>query len=125
MFLNSTSLNFISTYRLDSIADSEYALKRFENQIRKNEDITLKMVSTLTSFDERLVRLEAGIGPIYSSTRRYDQIDKNVAKSLQYVKKVVSYVELVEEEEMNINRGPQEDNIDPYLETMNRIKSAV
>ncbi|RUS26452.1 Cullin repeat-like-containing domain protein [Jimgerdemannia flammicorona] len=96
-----------------------------QTNLDKMAGLTEKMVGMLGSFDDRLVNLEASILPIHKSTQRLTHLADNIDKTLKAVDNIVTYLDLVNKEERFITKGPDQENILPYLKAMARIKDAL
>ncbi|RHZ56375.1 hypothetical protein Glove_402g16 [Diversispora epigaea] len=106
--------------------DEESAdLDFLEENLRKTEALTEKMTSMLNVFDDRLVRLEASILPIHKSTQTLSKLVDNIDKTRGGVLEIIGYFELVEREEMTIKRGPNENDLEPYLNSINKCNKAM
>ncbi|KAJ3299363.1 Exocyst complex component 7 [Borealophlyctis nickersoniae] len=79
----------------------------------------------LSSFDQRLGRLETSILPIHRSTQKLTKLYENIDKSLGQLQTVINYFDLATQEEPLVTRGPDESDLDPYLKSVQRMKDAL
>ena len=59
----------------------------------------------LSSFEDRLTKLEGSILPIHNSTKNLTKLHENIEKSLQHVDTIVDYMSLASQEEPYITKG--------------------
>nr|CAG8548890.1 2789_t:CDS:10 [Entrophospora candida]CAG8598908.1 287_t:CDS:10 [Entrophospora candida] len=108
--------------RLDEeSADLDY----LEENLKKTEELTKKMTSMLNVFDDRLVRLEASILPIHGSTQKLTKLVDNIDKTRTGVLEIIGYFDLVVREEATIKKGPNENDLVPYLKSIGKCKKAM
>ncbi|CAG8472348.1 12990_t:CDS:10 [Acaulospora morrowiae] len=88
-----------------------------------NEDFA--ETSMLNVFDDRLVRLEASILPIHKSTQTLTKLVDNVDKTRNGVHEIIGYFDLIEQEEAIIKKGPKEDDLEPYLKSIDKCSKAM
>ncbi|KAL1920762.1 uncharacterized protein VTP21DRAFT_11397 [Calcarisporiella thermophila] len=106
--------------------DEEKAdLDFLQENLKKSNDLTQKMVSMLDTFDDRLVKLESSILPIHKSTQRLTHLSDNIDMTLKSMESLIKYFDLAAKEESYIQKGPDDSNLVPYLQSINRIKEAL
>ncbi|KAJ3092877.1 Exocyst complex component 7 [Quaeritorhiza haematococci] len=79
-------------------------LQLYQSSLLRTNELTQKMIGMLSSFDHRLVKLESSIFPIHRATQK---LTKGLDKGPQ------------------ISRGPDENDIGPYLKSMGKLKDAL
>ncbi|CAO3645497.1 unnamed protein product [Mucor fragilis] len=84
-----------------------------------------KLVNILDSFDGRLLKLEASILPIHKSTQNLTKLANNIDSTLKETENIVDCLNMPSKEEAYILKGPDENNVLPYLKAMGRLKDGV
>merc|ERR1719187_2466959 len=83
------------------------------------------MVEILTSFEQRLGRLEETILPVYQETGNLQRRQENIDKTLVELDHVINYYNVSKEVENVVREGPNGTTIDAFLEAMTRLKGAL
>ncbi|KAJ1657644.1 exocyst complex component exo70 [Dispira simplex] len=78
----------------------------------------------LAHFDQRLVRLESLVQPIRQSSQSLGTLQQNVNDTIDALKSMMKYFDCVREEEPIISQGPQENDLLPYLRSINNLQLA-
>lgn len=75
----------------------------------------------LTSFDDRLAKLEKSVSSIHKSSIGLSRVNTNIAALLQAIDVLLSHHDLLEKEEITISRGPRLSNLEAYKEAIDRL----
>ncbi|PKC67670.1 Exo70 exocyst complex subunit [Rhizophagus irregularis] len=110
---------------MDRLDEESADLDFLEENLKNTEALTEKMTSMLNIFDDRLVRLEASILPIHKSTLTLTKLAENIDRTRNGVLEIIGYFDLVEREEMMIKRGPNENDLESYLNSIGKCKKAI
>ena len=78
----------------------------------------------LTSFDDRLAKLEKSVQSIHKSQIGLSRVNTNIASLMLAIDVLLSHHELVEKEEATISRGPRLSNLEAYKEAIDRLVAA-
>ncbi|KAL1931494.1 hypothetical protein VTP01DRAFT_9637 [Rhizomucor pusillus] len=111
-----------SQVRLD---DDSGELTNFQNQLSRMDGLSSKLVGMLDNFDNRLVKLETSMKPIHRSTQNLTKLATNIDRALAATENIVKCLNLPSKEEAFILKGPEENNVLPYLQKMGELKEAV
>ena len=93
-----------------------------EQSLERSKHLSTKIVSILDSFDQRLVGLESSILPIHNATQKLSRMYDHVHRTIGELDLVLSYFDMSQSEEALLNKGPQEANLQPYLDSMEKVK---
>jgi len=91
----------------------------------RSSNLTKGMVSILTSFDERLAKLEKTILPVYNETKNLQQKQENIDKTLLRLDHVISYYGVSKEVEPTIKESPSNQGLDVFLHALKRLQEAM
>ncbi|KAH9965551.1 exocyst complex component exo70 subunit [Lactifluus volemus] len=105
--------------------DETAEIELLEQNLNKTRQISQRMTSILTSFDNRLVKLEKSILPLYTSTQVLTRRGNNIESALQKIDDVASNQEGIAEEEALILRGPQPGQLDEYIHAVERLNASI
>merc|ERR550519_1807745 len=83
------------------------------------------MVEILTSFEQRLARLEETILPVYQETGNLQRRQENIDKTLVELDHVINYYNVSKEVENIVREGPNGTTLDAFLEAMLKLKGAL
>nr|XP_006812104.1 PREDICTED: exocyst complex component 7-like [Saccoglossus kowalevskii] len=108
----------------DKLQQESSNLNILKESLNKSNQLTNNMVSILTSFENRLQKLEATIIPVHRETINLQQLQENVEKTLSSFDHVINYYDVAREVEGTIREGPS-GNIQKYIECMARVEDAV
>ncbi|KAI9183707.1 exocyst complex component exo70 [Blastocladiella emersonii ATCC 22665] len=106
---------------MEDMADVEV----LEDTLARSLQISTQMIDMLTSFDDRLKSFEKSMLPIHRSTQRLNQYYENIDQTLSAANRVIQYYDLAEQERETIAKDPDESNLLPYLESLDRITNAL
>ncbi|XP_055373366.1 exocyst complex component 7 [Condylostylus longicornis] len=96
-----------------------------KDRVDKYHDLTKNMSSILTNFENRLAKLEETILPVYSQTEHLQKRQQNLDATLQGLEIVLSHYDASQEVCELIHRGPNEGNVTPFLQALDRLKVAM
>lgn len=92
--------------------------------MEKSDQLTKNMVSILSSFESRLMKLENSIIPVHKQTENLQRLQENVEKTLSCLDHVISYYHVASDTERIIREGPT-GRLEEYLGSMAKIQKAV
>ncbi|CAB3371705.1 Hypothetical predicted protein [Cloeon dipterum] len=104
-------------------------LNILKDKVNKSNQITTGMVNILSSFEDRLAKLEATILPVYNETRNLQRLQENIDYTMVALDSVIGYYSVSQEVEDVIRDGPRSANegdfkLEPFLAAMNRLQVA-
>nr|KAF6295592.1 exocyst complex component 7 [Myotis myotis] len=102
----------------------EETLSFIRDSLEKSDQLTRNMVSILSSFESRLMKLENSIIPVHKQTENLQRLQENVEKTLSCLDHVISYYHVASDTEKVIREGPT-GRLDEYLGSMAKIQKAV
>ncbi|KAF9218254.1 hypothetical protein BS17DRAFT_791873 [Gyrodon lividus] len=105
--------------------DDSAEIELLEQNLNKTHQISQRMISILTNFDSRLVKLEKSILPLYTATQKLNQRSHNIDRALSKIDEVASSYEGIAAEEGLILRGPQSGQLEVYIDTLERLNAAI
>ncbi|KAG9313322.1 Cullin repeat-like-containing domain protein [Chiua virens] len=105
--------------------DESAEIELLEQNLNKTHQISQRMISILTNFDSRLVKLEKSILPLYAATQKLNHRSHNIDRALLKIDEVASSHEGIAEEEGLILRGPQAGQLEIYIDTLARLNAAI
>ncbi|KZT07915.1 uncharacterized protein LAESUDRAFT_724388 [Laetiporus sulphureus 93-53] len=105
--------------------DETAEIELLEQNLNKTHQVSQRMTSILSSFDTRLVKLEKSILPLYTSTQQLTRRAKNIESALMKIDEIASYQEGIAAEEALILRGPQQGQLQDYIEVMQRMNVTI
>ncbi|KAJ8658405.1 hypothetical protein O0I10_005757 [Lichtheimia ornata] len=108
--------------RLDEDAGE---LDYLSKQLGRMDGLSDDLIGILDGFEGRLMKLEASIKPIHSSTQNLTKLASNIDRALTATDDIVNCLNLPSKEDAFITKGPDEHNVLPYLQTMGALKDAV
>ena len=91
----------------------------------KSKRVTARMTGLLTSFDDRLARLDKAVVPIHRSTKDLSKIQRNIEAALLAIEAVVGTNDLVDREQEIIVTIPGRDSLGAYQASLNRLRQAM
>ena len=71
-------------------------------KIKQSADLTTTMTGVLTSFEERLTKLEATILPVYQETENLQRRQENIDKTLDALGDVINFYNVSKEVEATV-----------------------
>lgn len=98
-------------------------IKRFQEAIAKSGQLSRGMCGILSSFDDRLMKLERTILPVYHETGNLQRRQENIDKTLTLLEEVVSLYTVSQQAEPKIAKGPGD--LKPFIEALEQIETAL
>ncbi|XP_029418532.1 exocyst complex component 7 isoform X4 [Nannospalax galili] len=108
----------------EKLKQEEETLSFIRDSLEKSDQLTKNMVSILSSFESRLMKLENSIIPVHKQTENLQRLQENVEKTLSCLDHVISYYHVASDTEKIIREGPT-GRLEEYLESMAKIQKAV
>ncbi|XP_019499975.1 PREDICTED: exocyst complex component 7 isoform X5 [Hipposideros armiger] len=108
----------------DKLKQEEETLSFIRDSLEKSDQLTKNMVSILSSFESRLMKLENAIIPVHKQTENLQRLQENVEKTLSCLDHVISYYHVASDTEKIIREGPT-GRLEEYLGSMAKIQKAV
>ncbi|XP_039082274.1 exocyst complex component 7 isoform X8 [Hyaena hyaena] len=108
----------------DKLKQEEETLFFIRDSLEKSDQLTKNMVSILSSFESRLMKLENSIIPVHKQTENLQRLQENVEKTLSCLDHVISYYHVASDTEKIIKEGPT-GRLEEYLGSMAKIQKAV
>ncbi|NWH77386.1 EXOC7 protein, partial [Piaya cayana] len=106
------------------LKQEEETLSFIKESLEKSDQLTKNMVSILSSFESRLMKLENSIIPVHKQTENLQRLQENVEKTLSCLDHVISYYHVAKDTEKIIREGPT-GRLEEYLNCMDKIQKAV
>ncbi|ORY39008.1 hypothetical protein BCR33DRAFT_700153 [Rhizoclosmatium globosum] len=112
---------------LEQVLENDIAeLAQLQESLQKTNVLTERMGGMLTSFEDRLAKLESSILPIHKSTKHLTKLHENIEKSLDHVDEIVSQLGLGAREDIYISKGPtKNEDVTEYLTCVAKLKDAL
>lgn len=101
-----------------------YNLAILKEAALKSNQLTKGMCNILTSFDERLMKLEQTILPVYHETGNLQRRQNNIEKTMEYLDYYIQFYNVAREVEPIIRDGPR-GCLTMYLEAMEKLVKAI
>ncbi|XP_077183846.1 exocyst complex component 7 isoform X9 [Paroedura picta] len=108
----------------EKLKQEEETLSFIRESLEKSDQLTKNMVSILSSFESRLMKLENSIIPVHKQTENLQRLQDNVEKTLYCLDHVISYYHVAKDTEKIIREGPT-GRLEEYLGCMAKIQKAV
>uniref|UniRef100_T1J1M1 Vitellogenin domain-containing protein n=1 Tax=Strigamia maritima TaxID=126957 RepID=T1J1M1_STRMM len=117
----------------NSIVDSLIHIKRekeainlsaLKDSLQRSSQVAQGMTTILTSFENRLAKLEQTILPVYTETETLQRRQNNIEKTLAALDHVISYYNVANDVEHVIKDGPTS-GLEVYLESINKIRTSI
>ncbi|XP_057571453.1 exocyst complex component 7 isoform X1 [Hippopotamus amphibius kiboko] len=108
----------------DKLKQEEETLSFIRDSLEKSDQLTKNMVSILSSFESRLMKLENSIIPVHKQTENLQRLQENVEKTLSCLDHVISYYHVASDTEKIVREGPT-GRLEEYLGSMAKIQKAV
>ncbi|XP_066470305.1 exocyst complex component 7 isoform X2 [Tiliqua scincoides] len=108
----------------EKLKQEEDTLSFIRENLEKSDQLTKNMVSILSSFESRLMKLENSIIPVHKQTENLQRLQENVEKTLSCLDHVISYYHVAKDTEKIIREGPT-GRLEEYLGCMAKIQKAV
>ncbi|XP_013909155.1 PREDICTED: exocyst complex component 7 [Thamnophis sirtalis] len=106
------------------LKQEEETLSFIRESLEKSDQLTRNMVSILSSFESRLMKLENSIIPVHKQTENLQRLQENVEKTLFCLDHIISYYHVANDTEKIIKEGPT-GRLEEYLGCMAKIQKAV
>ncbi|KAM4664948.1 exocyst complex component 7 isoform 5-T5 [Discoglossus pictus] len=108
----------------EKLKQEEETLNFIRESLDKSDQLTNNMVSILSSFESRLMKLENSIIPVHKQTETLQRLQENVDRTLSCLDHVISYYHVATETERVIREGPS-GRLEEYLNCIAKIQKAV
>ncbi|KAM4692207.1 exocyst complex component 7 isoform 4-T4 [Rhinophrynus dorsalis] len=108
----------------EKLKQEEETLTFIRESLDKSDQLTNNMVSILSSFESRLMKLENSIIPVHKQTETLQRLQENVERTLSCLDHVISYYHVATETERVIREGPS-GRLEEYLSCIAKIQKAV
>lgn len=108
----------------EKLKQEEEMMTFVQDCLDKSNQLTNNMVSILTSFESRLMKLENSIIPVHKQTETLQRLQENVDSTLSCLDHVISYYHVATETEKIIKDGPS-GRLEEYLSCIAKIQKAV
>ncbi|KAM8945281.1 exocyst complex component 7 isoform 4-T4 [Pelodytes ibericus] len=108
----------------EKLKQEEETLTFIKESLDKSDQLTNNMVSILSSFESRLMKLENSIIPVHKQTETLQRLQENVDRTLSCLDHVISYYHVATETEKVIKEGPS-GRLEEYLNCIAKIQKAV
>ncbi|XP_018410788.1 PREDICTED: exocyst complex component 7 isoform X6 [Nanorana parkeri] len=108
----------------EKLKQEEEMLTFIKESLDKSDQLTNNMVSILSSFESRLMKLENSIIPVHKQTETLQRLQENVESTLSCLDHVISYYHVATETERVIREGPS-GRLEEYLSCIAKIQKAV
>ncbi|KAG8565679.1 hypothetical protein GDO81_012940 [Engystomops pustulosus] len=108
----------------EKLKQEEEMLTFIKESLDKSDQLTNNMVSILSSFESRLMKLENSIIPVHKQTETLQRLQENVDRTLSCLDHVISYYHVATETEKVIKDGPS-GRLEEYLSCIAKIQKAV
>ncbi|KZV87009.1 hypothetical protein EXIGLDRAFT_680369 [Exidia glandulosa HHB12029] len=105
--------------------DETAEIELLDQHLNKTHQISQRMTSILSKFDTRLIKLDKSILPLHKSTQALTRIADNIERTLASIDKIVSDQDGVAVEEALILKGPQPENLQVYVEALERLIASI
>ncbi|XP_044734311.1 exocyst complex component 7 [Chrysoperla carnea] len=114
---------------VDSLLEKQRSnLDLLKSRVNRSSQLASGMVGMLSSFEDRLARLEDTILPVYHETESLQRCQQNMERTLQALDHVISLYSVSHEVEQTIRKGPgtppNGTGLNTFLLAMNRLTQA-
>ncbi|KAL5019321.1 hypothetical protein ScPMuIL_005043 [Solemya velum] len=111
---------------IDKKLDKENTnLSLLKESLARSNTNTQNMLGILSSFENRLKKLESTITPVYNETENLRRRQENIERTSSMLENVLGYYHVAKEVEMDIKEGPSTCGLQKYLSTMDRLLKAL
>lgn len=80
---------------------------------------------SLTSFDDRLARLERSVQGLHASTTRLSKTTRNIQSAMAAVDALLGQYDVADKEMASVSRGPRADNLPAYQASLDKLVQAL
>ncbi|XP_022248527.1 exocyst complex component 7-like [Limulus polyphemus] len=108
----------------EKLKKETHNLDQLKKTIGKSKQLTNGMCSILTSFDERLMKLEQTILPVYQETGNLQRRQENIEKLMESLDYVIQFYNVSKEVEAIIRDGPM-DCLEEFLKSVDKLQRAI
>merc|ERR1712012_912934 len=110
----------------DRLRIEEDSVNWLRDKMKQSQELTSTMTDVLTSFEERLTKLEATILPVYQETENLQRRQENIDRTLDALDHVIDFYNVSKEVENVVKAGPSAaNNLEEFLQTMSRLRSSL
>ncbi|KAJ3322596.1 exocyst complex component exo70, partial [Gonapodya sp. JEL0774] len=106
------------------IEDEEDDAADLQETLQRTDAIATRMTQILSTFDERLIRLERTIAPVHKQMTKLTALHDNIDGTILQIELVMSYFDLAGREEAAITKGPREEHLQRYMDAVTRVRDA-
>ncbi|KAJ8263781.1 hypothetical protein GJAV_G00141220 [Gymnothorax javanicus] len=106
------------------LEQEEHMLTFIRESLERSDQLASGMVTILSSFESRLVRLENAIIPVHTQTENLQRLQDNVDRTLACLDHVISYYHVAADTEKTVREGPA-GRLEEYLGCMAEVLRAV
>ncbi|KAH9374330.1 hypothetical protein HPB48_013599 [Haemaphysalis longicornis] len=99
-------------------------MRLFQEALAKSSQLSKGMCGILSSFDERLMKLERTILPVYHETGNLQRRQENIDRTLALLEEVLQLYGVSQMAKPKISQGPSDQNLGPFLEAMEQVEKA-
>lgn len=100
-------------------------LNELKEHVNRSSQLTKGIVGILSSFEQRLARLEETILPVYNETGNLQRSQQNIERTLAALDHVIGYYSVAQEVEVTVRSGPFVAGLDEFLAAMQRLQNAL
>lgn len=100
-------------------------IKLFQEAVAKSSQLSRGMCGILSSFDDRLMKLERTILPVYHETGNLQRRQENIDKTLAQLEQVVTLYSVSQLAEPKIAKGPGDHNLATFIEALEQVEGAL
>ncbi|KAJ1903036.1 exocyst complex component exo70 [Coemansia sp. IMI 209127] len=111
-------------YLYDDVDEEEGELEFLRESLEQMDNLAEKTTQLLKVFDIRLKNLGRIIAPIYKSTQKLTRLYENVETTIGSLDDILLFFNVAKDEAETIRAGPDESELLPYLDSINRLKDA-
>lgn len=112
---------FTAQYKVNRQVEN---IRLFQEALAKSSQLSKGMCGILSSFDERLMKLERTILPVYHETGNLQRRQENIDRTLALLEEVVQLYGVSQMAKPKISQGPSDQNLGPFLEAMEQVEKA-
>ncbi|KAJ2036163.1 exocyst complex component exo70, partial [Coemansia sp. S2] len=105
-------------------AEEEAELEFLRESLEQMDNLADKTTQLLKVFDIRLKNLGRIIAPIYKSTQKLTRLYDNIEITMSSLDDTLLFFNVAKDEADTIRMGPDENELLPYLDSINRLKDA-
>ncbi|KAJ2723356.1 exocyst complex component exo70 [Coemansia sp. Benny D115] len=105
-------------------AEEEAELEFLRESLEQMDNLADKTTQLLKMFDIRLKNLGRIIAPIYKSTQKLTRLYDNIEITMGSLDDIMLFFNVAKDESDTIRAGPDENELLPYLDSINRLKDA-